>query len=71
MKVCGVSDQWTDGPGTEEQVLIELKVGTQVWNMSTDHQNGLSAMCGFGVNMLQVCFTRQLRGVWAPLAVLR
>ena len=30
MKVCGVSDQWTDGPGTEEQVLIELKVGTQV-----------------------------------------
>ena len=30
MKVCGMSDQWTDGPGTEEQVLIELKVGTQV-----------------------------------------
>ena len=30
MKVCGVSDQWTDGPGTEEKVLIELKVGTQV-----------------------------------------
>jgi len=46
-EVCGMSDQWTDGPGTEEQVLIELKVGTQV------------------------CFTRQLRGVWAPLAVLR
>ena len=31
-----MSDRWTDGPGTEEQVLIELKVGTQVWNLSTD-----------------------------------
>jgi len=45
--VCAVSENWVDGPGTEEQVLLELKIGHKV------------------------CFTRQLKGIWAPLAVLR
>ena len=71
MKVCGVSDQWTDGPGTEEQVLIELKVGTQVSGICPLTIKMACLQCVFFVNMHQVCFTRQLRGVWAPLAVLR
>ena len=29
-KVCAVSDNWVDGPGTEEQVLLELKIGHKV-----------------------------------------
>ena len=29
-KVCAVSETWTDGPGTEEQVLLEVKIGQQV-----------------------------------------
>ena len=58
MKVCGVSDQWTDGPGTEEQVLIELKVGTQV-----------SGICPLTIKMacLQcVFFCQYAPGVFHP-----
>ena len=29
-KVCAVSENWVDGPGTEEQVLLELKIGHKV-----------------------------------------
>ena len=29
-KVCAVSETWTDGPGTEEQVLLEVKIDQQV-----------------------------------------
>ena len=30
LKVCAVSETWTDGPGTEEQVLLEVKIDQQV-----------------------------------------
>ena len=64
----------TDGRmvrGLRSKSLLNLKLELRYGICPLTYQNGLSTMCGFGVNMLQVCFTRQLRGVWAPLAVLR